>query len=428
MRLRRESAGLRSLISGLVGGSALLARWDAEWLAKFGGEEADEVQDSDENDEGDEDGSDEDDEGGSGAPKKKVKVVKEKEIKPKKTPDDTTGAAGAGVIGPNGDVIGKRKRGRPRKVQPAPPVPVINGAAVIPSAVATGEQKPASQNGGTYLLGVFLFFSFFKSDGSSSSSASAYASAASTHAGTVLTASPYPNSTAFAASLNAAANTGWTWVDFMHTLHTVISFLLLVALFLPFIPSLFRPKPLTPEEQAERQAGIKLALEQGGASRKKLAVALGQSERVGVMDVALEGSRWIRGWMMPWGNGAAQDGDRASLVLEKDAWVRMAELDLSSGMSRLAEHRVNPRANFSWVSSRSFVAAFEAPAHISRTFQSPFRLPNSLSRDCCRARHSCAARTPPHRDYFVPRLVPRTESSLDNRRRGRRSGARNRRG
>ena len=44
-RLKREQAGLRSLISGLVGGPALLREWEREWLSRFGGPERDEATD-----------------------------------------------------------------------------------------------------------------------------------------------------------------------------------------------------------------------------------------------------------------------------------------------------------------------------------------------------------------------------------------------
>ena len=43
-RLKREQDGLKSLISGLVGGPALLREWDREWKDKFGGEEKDEIE------------------------------------------------------------------------------------------------------------------------------------------------------------------------------------------------------------------------------------------------------------------------------------------------------------------------------------------------------------------------------------------------
>ncbi len=41
MRLKREQDGLEALVSGLVGGSALLHTWEKEWREKFSGEEVD---------------------------------------------------------------------------------------------------------------------------------------------------------------------------------------------------------------------------------------------------------------------------------------------------------------------------------------------------------------------------------------------------
>lgn len=43
MRLKREQDGLKALVSGPVGGSALLRTWENEWKEKFGGEEKDGV-------------------------------------------------------------------------------------------------------------------------------------------------------------------------------------------------------------------------------------------------------------------------------------------------------------------------------------------------------------------------------------------------
>ena len=44
-RLLREQDGLKSLLSGLVGGPALLKEWEREWREKFGGAEKDELDD-----------------------------------------------------------------------------------------------------------------------------------------------------------------------------------------------------------------------------------------------------------------------------------------------------------------------------------------------------------------------------------------------
>src|SRR5216684_3093656 len=109
-RLKREQAGLRSLISGLVGGPALLREWEREWVSRFGGPERDEATSDISEDDGPDDGeSDEDD--ANLHPKKRTKSVPKKptkDIKPKKEETNP------------GVVPEKRKRGRPRKVQPVP--------------------------------------------------------------------------------------------------------------------------------------------------------------------------------------------------------------------------------------------------------------------------------------------------------------------
>ena len=69
-RLKREQEGLKSLLSGLVGGPLLLQEWEREWRERFGGPETDEVEGElddadDDEEEGDEDGEDDDAEEGA---------------------------------------------------------------------------------------------------------------------------------------------------------------------------------------------------------------------------------------------------------------------------------------------------------------------------------------------------------------------------
>ncbi|KAG6823018.1 hypothetical protein H0H93_004380, partial [Arthromyces matolae] len=119
-RLKAEQAGLKSLITGLVGGPALLREWEREWKALFGGEEKDEV-DGDDADADDDDSDDDMDDDEDGSRKRKrgkttpsssdslpaIKVEK----KEKKIPS---------TVAADGTVPEKRKRGRPRKVLPLP--------------------------------------------------------------------------------------------------------------------------------------------------------------------------------------------------------------------------------------------------------------------------------------------------------------------
>ncbi|KAJ6499511.1 hypothetical protein C8R47DRAFT_291778 [Mycena vitilis] len=154
-RLARELAGLKTLLGGLVGGRELLAEWEREWTARFGGPETDEVSEggapADEDAEEDDDESDADD----GARKrKKPKVVAEKP-KPERKP-----AAAA----PPADGE-KKKRGRPRKVVPLPasalaPIPALSTS--VPMQTPTQEAPhPHAHGQRQYLLGAFALFSFF---------------------------------------------------------------------------------------------------------------------------------------------------------------------------------------------------------------------------------------------------------------------------
>ncbi|KAF7323753.1 BHLH domain-containing protein [Mycena kentingensis (nom. inval.)] len=141
-RLARELAGLKTLLGGLVGGNELLREWEREWTARFGGPETDEVGEStgpvDEEADDEEDESDED----GGRKRKKPKVVPE--AKPKAQPKSV-----APVV--EGE---KKKRGRPRKVVPAPPV-------AAPPALSTSVPMMQEPQQRQYLLGAFALFSFF---------------------------------------------------------------------------------------------------------------------------------------------------------------------------------------------------------------------------------------------------------------------------
>ncbi|KAG8906736.1 hypothetical protein FRB99_006227 [Tulasnella sp. 403] len=147
LRLRHEAAGLRMLINSLVGGPSLLKEFDKSWKRQYGGEEMDEMGDGSDCDDGDDDCSDEDDD----RPKKRLKPSRvappKKEKKVDQSPDQ-----------------GKRKRGRPKKSAvptPAEPAAAPNVLAAEPAPSVV--QPQVSQAGGVqYLLGAFLFFSFFR--------------------------------------------------------------------------------------------------------------------------------------------------------------------------------------------------------------------------------------------------------------------------
>jgi hypothetical protein len=134
-RLKREQAGLRSLISGLVGGPALLREWEREWVSRFGGPERDEAtSDISDDDDGADDGeSDADDD--NLHPKKRIKGAPKKPAKDPKPKKETT----------PGVVPEKRKRGRPRKVQPLPEGEVTQPRDVATSPVSLSKSSISSQ-------------------------------------------------------------------------------------------------------------------------------------------------------------------------------------------------------------------------------------------------------------------------------------------
>ncbi|KAG8934278.1 hypothetical protein FRC01_004059 [Tulasnella sp. 417] len=151
IRLRHEATGLRLLIGSLVGGQALLREFDRTWKDRYGGDEMDDAADlSDEDD----DCTDDDDD----KPRKKPKITNPKPVpqkKDKKAAETTL-------------ETGKRKRGRPKKVQtPDEASPSPSSIQTIPhsSISPSTEHQEESKNlfGAQYLLGAFLFFSFFQS-------------------------------------------------------------------------------------------------------------------------------------------------------------------------------------------------------------------------------------------------------------------------
>ncbi|KAF8626697.1 hypothetical protein AX15_004733 [Amanita polypyramis BW_CC] len=186
-RLKAEQAGLKTLISGLVGGTALLREWEKEWKERFGGEERDEL-DADElaNNEVEDEDSDEDDEdeeGETGRKRKRGKLAlsggsngagkRDKNSQPVAAqPTNGPGESAA----PDAPV--KRKRGRPRKAPlPVPPISTSSNIAPQRSPVTmdqdvnmlvTPQQQPYQNTGAhsqpqQYLLATFALFSFFNS-------------------------------------------------------------------------------------------------------------------------------------------------------------------------------------------------------------------------------------------------------------------------
>ncbi|KAG9011677.1 hypothetical protein FRB95_014302 [Tulasnella sp. JGI-2019a] len=215
-RLRHEAAGLRALLGTLVGGDALLREFDKNWKARYGGEETDEVAATSDGEDGDEDVSEDEDV----KPRKRAKNVKDPVILDKSIPAASNGENG------------KRKRGRPKKVQPTQDD--SNSAdlvQMIPPSFA-----PATHDTGNvqYLLGVFLFFSLFKpsSDPTSWAAPDVHRPIHDhhKHLGSVVT--PRTSNPAHTASLSGDSS---NWTYFAHNAHTVLSILLLLSVVLPMI-------------------------------------------------------------------------------------------------------------------------------------------------------------------------------------------------
>ena len=180
-RLRAEQSGLRTLVSGLVGGPALLREWEKEWKERFGGDErdelgADEIANNDAEDEDSEE-EDEDEDGETGRKRKRGKLASpgatKKDKKSPVIPQSTTENA------TTSDPPAKRKRGRPRKVPVPIPPASTSSPALQPSPVSqdvnmlsTPQQQPYQSTGvpQQYLLATFALFSFFNSPLTSRSS------------------------------------------------------------------------------------------------------------------------------------------------------------------------------------------------------------------------------------------------------------------
>ncbi|KAI0075982.1 hypothetical protein K474DRAFT_1598928 [Panus rudis PR-1116 ss-1] len=242
-RLKREQDGLKALVSGLVGGPALLKEWEREWRERFGGEERDEVEDeslaaaSD-----DEDGDGEDSEGEvdeEGRMRKKPKVAKASKEKKLAKPTSTPMAPTA-----PGAVPEKRKRGRPRK-NPLPPTPAVPAAstpmfehpiqpmpAPAPHAAPPLQtQQAPGQPTQQYLLAVFAFFSVFNSPITASFKSNP--SHHHTHHGVVLTNNPvaaHPQPSPIVQPYD-----GYTTHELIQAFHLFVSTLVLFYVVVPWV-------------------------------------------------------------------------------------------------------------------------------------------------------------------------------------------------
>jgi hypothetical protein len=301
-RLMREQAGLRSLISGLVGGPALLREWEREWVSRFGGPERDEATSDVSDDEGADDGeSDEDDL--NAHPKKRIKSAPKKPVKDAKPKKELT----------PGVVPEKRKRGRPRKVQP------------VPEAEAAQQQQPEGMTTSIpvqptqYLLAVFAFFSFFNSPLAS------YSRAPPSHTGVVLADS--------GTLITPAVSTSpFDWRELLQALHLVVSSLVFFSILLPFLPKGFprlyslSSSPNFPRTSAAKRTALINALDpaQRGTPNEAACLLTALGVYPGFLGLLLS-------FVIP-----ARGGETKTLEhkqLEQRAWVRLAELAVFNSTS-----------------------------------------------------------------------------------------------
>ncbi|KAI0305157.1 hypothetical protein B0F90DRAFT_1701784 [Multifurca ochricompacta] len=288
-RLKREQAGLRSLISGLVGGPALLREWEREWVSRF------DISDDDGADDGESDDGEDD-----SPPKKRIKGVPKKE-KVTKDPKSKKEEQTSGIV-PE-----KRKRGRPRKVQPAPEGEATKQRQQTQDIATSSPAQPTQ-----YLLAVFTFFSFFNSPFTS------HSRPLPTHSGVVLADSG-------ALVTPAASTSPFSWSELLQVFHLVVSGLVLCSLLLPFLPkdlprfrTLFLSSDFPRTDAARRFALIKVLDP----------AQLGTPNEAALLRTALGVYPGFLGLLMslviPKRGGKTKSLEHKQL--EQRAWVRLAEL------------------------------------------------------------------------------------------------------
>ncbi|KAI6045242.1 hypothetical protein EDC04DRAFT_134415 [Pisolithus marmoratus] len=231
-RLTREKDGLRTLVCRFPNGEIVLSQWETEWVGKYGGPERDEIDSTGIEEASDEEDGDEDDDGSERARKKpKVECPPQKKEKRKIAP------AAPVTIQNTPTLVGlpeKRKRGRPRKIQPNAPPPVpASGTSILltgPSAPSHGQAVPQMPSQFVqpqqYLLAVFALISFFNSPLTTSPSAKSYHP---THEGVVLSHVSH-------AAQPSPSIPGWTWSDSIEAVHLLASALVIISILVTWIP------------------------------------------------------------------------------------------------------------------------------------------------------------------------------------------------
>ncbi|KAL1943867.1 hypothetical protein VTO73DRAFT_3685 [Trametes versicolor] len=339
-RLKREQDGLKSLVSGLVGGPALLKEWEREWRERFGGEEKDEIEDDDA--ESDDDGDDSDGEDDEGRARKKAKVVKPaKKEKPYRPPPPPP------VPGVPGAVPEKRKRGRPRKVPLPAPVapteapPMAASQQASMSTVFSAErpvqdpymqQAQQGQQPQQYLLAVFAFFSVFNSPLTSSHRSHA-APHPHTHHGAVLTAHS-PTET----QIPIPVTSGYGLHEAVQVAHLVVSALVFFYVLVPWLSAtlrqsgqLARISSLFSRSEKEVSASSYADVKRKASARVTLATALspaarGSGDEPVQLRAALGVTTGMLGLLQSAMKAVRKDRGIELNQLEQRAWVRLGEL------------------------------------------------------------------------------------------------------
>ncbi|KAI0341355.1 hypothetical protein BDW22DRAFT_1358860 [Trametopsis cervina] len=351
-RLKREQDGLRSLVSGLVGGPALLREWEREWKDKFGGDETDEIELGDAaggSDDEDGDGDDSDgEEGEEGRARKKAKVVKapkkEKVVKPAPPPP--------APLAP-GAVPEKRKRGRPRKI-PLPPVvsaPItlqpIEGAMpayqpMQPQSQEPGAAPATAQPTQQYLLAAFAFFSVFNSPLASSFGRShRNPDQNHSHHGVVLNAHPSMVPTASATTVSS----GYSTNELVQAFHLLVSTLVFFYIVFPWLTGALRRNRLASgvlqkfrssfswnHNNAAEPAAVAFVPSKAQSYQRALLmdalspVARGSPDEATRLRQALGVTTGVLGLMQSVIKAARIDRGLEMNQLEQRAWVRLGEL------------------------------------------------------------------------------------------------------
>lgn len=340
--MKREQAGLKSLIGGLVNGSALLQAWESQWHDSFGGEEMDEIDEEMGSDEEEGDGEGDDDDEDSGRAKKKARTVKPAKEKPAKQPSAVP--AVPRIIATTSNVLPeKRKRGRPRKVTaPSPAATMVMPVPMDTNAYPTYGVQPSGQQ---YLLAAFAFISFFNSP--LTSSAPPYTQPHS-HTGSVLNH-----------HIPTRLPAGYGWRDIIQIFHLTVSALVFLSIVVPWLPKTFKqtrfasmvlsplntifPASLRPRvssapvDSISDSPNLVTVSHNGGADRDALIEALSSTSRGSESEGrALRKALGITTGIVGLCQGVFKAGKKDRGIelnqLEQRAWVRLGEIVALDGM------------------------------------------------------------------------------------------------